>query len=59
MALRRGGAKHEDKSFVFLILNTPFLTFPRCAGEGVNRQRLSSSRQRRYNAMMLEKSLWA
>jgi hypothetical protein len=59
MALRGGGKKHENKSLVLIILNTPCLTVPRCAGEGVNRQRLSSSRQRRYNAMMLEKNLWA
>jgi hypothetical protein len=32
MALRGGGKKHENKALVVLILNTPFLTFPRCAG---------------------------
>jgi hypothetical protein len=49
-ALRGGGEKHENKSLFFKILNAPFLTFPRCAGEGVNRQR-------RYTPLMLEKSL--
>jgi hypothetical protein len=31
---RGGGEKHEDKSLILKILKTPFLTFPRCAGEG-------------------------
>jgi hypothetical protein len=48
-ALRGGGEKHENKPLVLLVLNAPFLTFPRCAGEGGNRQR-------RYNGRMLKKS---
>ena len=44
-----GGEKHEDTSLVFIILHAPFLTFPRCAGEGGNRRR-------RYTLLMLEKS---
>jgi hypothetical protein len=31
---RGGGEKNEDKSLVFLILNTPFLTFPRKREKG-------------------------
>jgi hypothetical protein len=45
MALRGGG----EKPWVFLILNTPFLTFPRWAGEGGNGRR-------RYTPIMLGKS---
>jgi hypothetical protein len=48
-ALRGGGEKHENKPLVLLVLNAPFLTFPRCAGEGGNGQR-------RYNGRMLKKS---
>ncbi|MFN5609282.1 MAG: hypothetical protein ACK48E_05975 [Holosporales bacterium] len=42
-ALRGGG----EKPLVVLILNTPFFTFPRCAGEGGNGRR-------RYSPIMLE-----
>jgi hypothetical protein len=47
--LRGGGEKHEIKSLFFIILNAPFLTFPRCAGEGGNRRR-------RCTPLMLEQS---
>jgi hypothetical protein len=39
MALRGWGEQYENKSLVLMILKTPFLTFPRYAGKGGNRQR--------------------
>ena len=49
LVLRGVGEKHEKKLLFFIVLNTPFLTFPRWAGEGGNGRR-------RYKPIMLGKS---